>query len=90
VKKLPDHVRPYKRTRVFTAATIPAKLTSDHQTAPGKWGVINVEKGSLKYTIGADEVHILTPDSPKGIVAPEQPHRVQPMGDVAFFVEFHQ
>ncbi len=90
METLPAHVKPYKRTPVFTQDTLPNGLKKDHQTKPGTWGVIHVLEGTLAYTIGADEVHILTPDTPKGIVAPEQPHHVRALGDVTFFVEFNK
>jgi hypothetical protein len=31
--------------------------------------------------------HVLTPEAP-GIVVPELPHHVEPLGDVEFYVEF--
>lgn len=90
MENLPDHVKPYKSTPVFTQDSVPSKLLGDHQTAPGRWGVIHVKKGSLQYIIDPNESHIITPDHPGGIIKPEQPHRVKPLGEVEFYVEFHK
>lgn len=90
MKKLPDNVIAQRSTPVFTQDTIPAGLLKDHKTGPGTWGVLNIEKGTLEYTIGDDEVHVLTPETAKGIIEPEVLHRVRPIEEVEFFVEFHK
>jgi tellurite methyltransferase len=89
VKTLPDAVRPYRRTAEFSESSVPPALRGRHTTKPGVWARIHVLEGSLRYRILAPEPeeHVLTPDSP-GIVAPEVPHEVEPVGRVRFFVEF--
>ena len=91
MQALPDTVTPYRRTPTFDADSIPAGLRSNHRTAVGVWGVINVLEGRLRYDIEGDEPETLwlTPDNP-GIVAPQVPHRVTPEGAVRFYVEFHR
>ncbi len=90
MKTIPDNVNPYKSTPVFTHETVPKGLLKDHKTAPDVWGLIHVEEGQLEYTIGENEVHVLTPEGSKGVVAPEELHRVKPLGEVKFKVEFHR
>ena len=53
------------------------------------WGLIRVVQGTLRYRIlGPEpEEHVLSPDCP-GIVEPEVPHEVEPLGEVRFYVEF--
>jgi hypothetical protein len=48
-----------------------------------------VLSGSLRYRIlGPDpEEHILSPER-VGVVEPEVPHEVEPLGEVRFYVEF--
>jgi tellurite resistance-related uncharacterized protein len=48
-----------------------------------------VVQGTLRYRIlGPEpEEHVLSPDCP-GIVEPEVPHEVEPLGEVRFYVEF--
>jgi len=89
--ELPTGFAPYKRTADFDQASIPAGLLRDHSTKAGVWGVIHVLAGRLHYIVEpplAGE-HVLEPATP-GIVVPEVLHRVAPLGDVQFFVEFHR
>lgn len=86
--RLPTAASEYKRTRVFTQETIPRALTRNHTTAAGVWARIVVEQGRLKYVLdGSEEQWVLRPGT-DGIVAPQQPHRVEPQGPVRFFVAF--
>ncbi len=88
--ELPDHFVAYKQTPAFTENTMPARLCKDHSTRPGVWARIHVMEGSVRYRVdgwGTDTV--LTPDDP-GIVVPEVPHSVEPLGGVRFFVEFYK
>ena len=89
--ELPEGFSAYKRTRDFDQLSIPDALKKDHSTKPGVWGVIHVLAGRLRYIVEpplASE-RILEPDV-LGIVVPEVLHRVEPDGDVRFFVEFHR
>lgn len=89
MKDLPPDVLPYQRTREFTESTIPSGLRSRHTTKAGVWGRIRVLEGTLRYRIlePTAEEHVLSPDL-CGIVEPEVPHEVEPLGRVRFFVEF--
>ncbi|HTO08445.1 MAG TPA: DUF1971 domain-containing protein [Myxococcota bacterium] len=88
MKSLPPDVVPYQRTREFSEATLPDGLRHRHTTKAGVWGRICVLEGSLRYRIlEPPEEHTLSPLLP-GIVEPEIPHEVQPLGKVRFYVEF--
>jgi tellurite resistance-related uncharacterized protein len=87
--RLPSGLTAYRRTPVFTEATIPARLRHRHSTKPGVWALITVLDGRLRLRrldsgVEAD----LDPRAP-GVIAPEEPHEVEPLGRVRFFVEFH-
>ena len=91
--RLPADVRPYRRTAIFTEATVPGGLLKAHSTKEGAWGLIHVLEGQLSYRIEdprrpASEA-VLTPNSPAGIIEPTILHRVAPLGAVRFYVEFH-
>ena len=91
MKSLPDNVAPYKKTPVFTEVTLPVGLRKDHATKAGVWGLIHVEAGRLLYEMSdADEVIELAPGNQPGVIEPEVRHRVTPIGDVRFYVEFHR
>jgi len=89
VKPLPPHVVPYHRTGEFSEATVPRALSRRHATKPGVWARICILHGSLRYRIlePAPEEYVLSAEHP-GVVEPELPHEVEPIGEVRFFVEF--
>lgn len=88
-EELPKGLIAYKRTPVFDENSIPAGLRREHRTKPGVWALIHVLEGKLLYRRdGPSGTQLLTPAQP-GVVHPEEPHDVQPMGPVSFFVEFH-
>jgi tellurite resistance-related uncharacterized protein len=80
---------PYKSTPVFDESTLPAGLRKEHRTKPGVWGVIRVIEGQLRYQV-LDPVSetILDPEHP-GLVLPDQPHFVEPLGPMRMQVEFY-
>jgi len=91
---LPETVRPYRRTDVFTEATMPAGLLKAHTTKEGAWALIHVLEGRLAYRIEDPRrlasKAVLTPDGPPGVIEPTILHRVEPLGPVRFYVEFHR
>jgi len=89
MKPLPRDVAAYRRTRDFTEHSVPDALRRRHTTKAGTWGRICVLQGELRYRILAPQVeeHVLSPEHP-GVVEPEVPHEVEPLGPVRFFVEF--
>lgn len=80
---------PYKRTPIFDEITLPAGLRREHRTKPGVWGLIRVLEGQLRYQVfePASEV-VLTPGHP-GVLLPDQPHLVEPLGPMRMQIEFH-
>ena len=89
VTGLPAGLVVTRRTPEFDAASLPAALRRDHRTKPGTWALIHVLEGALAYrTQDPPGEAILTPGNP-GLVRPEQPHAVEPLGPVRCFVEFH-
>ena len=89
MKSLPPDVVPYQRTPEFSEATVPAALRNCHNTKAGVWGRIFVLRGSLRYRIlePDPEEQVLSPEHP-GVVEPEVPHQIEPIGEVRFFVQF--
>jgi tellurite resistance-related uncharacterized protein len=86
---LPSGLVAYRRTPVFTEATLPRGLRHRHQTKAGAWAVITVVEGRLRFRrLNPPSETVLDPAAP-GVVAPEEPHEVEPLGPVRFFVEFY-
>lgn len=87
--RLPLGLKAYKRTAVFDQDTLPAGLRRSHRTRPGVWALIHVIEGRLRYRILEPFQEMeLAPGKP-GIVRPDQPHEVEPLGPVRMYVEFH-
>ena len=80
---------PYRSSPVFDQISLPAALRREHRTKQGVWGVIRVLEGELLLTlVETGEVKLLTAGSP-GIVLPDQPHLVEPLGAMRMQVDFY-
>ena len=80
---------PYRSTPVFDQDTLPAALRREHRTKPGVWGVIRILEGRLRLDHGdGSPPRILSPDAP-GLVLPDQPHQVEPLGTMRMQVDFY-
>ncbi|EAT07259.1 DUF1971 domain-containing protein [Sphingobium sp. 10 DY56-G10] len=80
--------RPYRSTPVFDQDSLPAALRARHDTKAGVWGVIRVIEGELRLTyLDPTSEVILTPDRP-GLIEPQQPHFVTPLGTMKMQVDF--
>jgi tellurite resistance-related uncharacterized protein len=81
--------QPYRSTPIFDEKTLPAALRREHRTKPGVWGVVRVLEGELKLSfIDPPEVLIVSAATP-GLLLPDQPHFVEPVGRVRMQVEFY-
>jgi len=85
---VPETAKPYKRTPDFTEHTVPDGLLKDHATKAGVWGVITVVSGQLRYVVPSTGVDEVLDATTPGIITPQETHRVEPIGEVTFFVEF--
>jgi tellurite methyltransferase len=84
--EMPPAAAEYRRTATFSEQTLPDALRRDHRTKPGTWARIVVESGELDYHVRG-RVQRLDPGR-AGLVEPEIPHRVEPVGAVRVHVEF--
>lgn len=68
---------------------MPAALRGNHRVATGTWGRLRVEGGRVRFrgeTQPPLDV-VVSPDAPQPI-PPEVEHRVEPLGEARFSVEF--
>ncbi|MGH7094037.1 MAG: DUF1971 domain-containing protein [Stellaceae bacterium] len=86
--ELPPVVRPYRRTPAFDQDTMPAALRREHSSRAGVWGRIGVIEGRLRLTLLGTGADLVLDPQASGLVAPEQPHRAEPLGAVRFLIEF--
>ncbi|MXP29309.1 DUF1971 domain-containing protein [Porphyrobacter algicida] len=81
--------QPYRSTPVFDSDSLPKALRARHDTKAGVWGHICVLEGRLKLTVlDPPGESILEPGRP-GIVLPQQPHFVTPLGEMRMQVHFY-
>lgn len=79
----------YRTTAEFDEVTLPAALRREHRTKSGTWGLVRVLEGQLKLTfVDPPSVQIVSPAAP-GLLLPEQPHLVEPIGKMRMQVEFY-
>ena len=91
MKSIPENVLNYKKTPIFNQETVPVGLLKAHSTKAGTWGKINIISGKLLYVIETEPIESIELSPSKyGVVEPEIPHHVKPLGDVEFFVEFYK
>lgn len=82
-------IQPYRSTPIFDQDTLPAALRTRHDTKAGVWGVIRVLEGRLQLTcLNPLSESVLTSDNP-GIVMPQQPHFVTPLGAMRMQIDFY-
>jgi len=91
METLPEALRPYRRTDVFTENSVPAGLLRSHATKAGVWAKIVVLDGRLLYRILEPAVEEVLLDPARcGVVEPGRRHEVEPRGQVRFYVEFYR
>ena len=71
-------------TPEFTEGTIPEALQREHALGPGRWGVLQVLEGSLRFVDMSEGGERVLKESDQVVIRPESPHRVV-VGDVVRF-----
>ena len=79
----------YKCSPVFDEITLPAGLRREHRLKPGVWGVIRVLEGRLRYQVLNPASEVILGVGHPGLVRPEEPHLVEPLGSMRMQVEFY-
>lgn len=80
---------PCSSSPVFGQDTLPEALRACHDTKPGVRGLLRVLEGELKLTyLDAPSEIVLTADHP-GVIEPQQPHFVIPLGAMRMEVDFY-
>ncbi len=87
--EIPEGFISYFKSPVFSHDTIPDGLKRGHSTKAGVWAKIIVESGRLRYCIPTVGAEVELSENSPGVVAPEIPHHIEPVGKVSFFVEFY-
>jgi tellurite methyltransferase len=89
-QEMPAGYAPYRRTPAFTQASVPQGLLHQHQTKAGVWALVHVSSGSLEFyeRAGSGETRREVAAGQTATIRPNVEHRVAPLGEVEFCVEF--
>lgn len=81
--------QPYRSTPIFDAQTLPGALRRDHRTKLGVWGVVRVLEGRLRLVYVEPPGDVVVEPGRPGLLLPDQPHFVEPIGDMRMQVDFY-
>ncbi len=89
--ELPPGLREVRTTATWDRGSAPASLLRSHHIGPGTWGLLRVERGSLRFTAAISPVLVALVDAehPQPI-PPEVEHQVELGEDVRFNITFLQ
>ena len=74
---------------MFDELSLPAALRREHRTKPGVWGVVRVIEGKVKLSFVDPPLEMLLSPETAGLLLPDQPHFVEPLGAMKMQVEFY-
>lgn len=81
--------QPYRSTPIFDAQTLPGALRREHRTKLGVWGVVRVLEGKLRLVYVEPPGEAVVEPGRPGLLLPDQPHFVEPIGDMRMQVDFY-
>ncbi len=88
--ELPEHFVLHRHSPLFDQDTVPPALLKAHQLKAGVWARIHVMEGSLRYHLDTPSPRTFLVDAEHpGIVVPEVPHHVEPVGNVQFYLAIY-
>jgi len=87
---LPTGFVPFRRTAPVKTGGIPDALLRQHSTKAAVWGLLHVSEGALELIelLGGGEQRQLVSAGEHAVIRPGVEHRVAPVGEVEFSVEF--
>jgi tellurite resistance-related uncharacterized protein len=80
---------PYRSTPIFDQDNLPAALRARHSTKAGVWGVIRILEGKLRLNLLEPPAEIVLDPEHPGLLQPEQPHFVTPLGPLRMQIDFY-
>lgn len=87
-ERLPPGLAPSSGSLNFTEDTVPAALQQEHRLAPGRWGVLHIFEGSVRFVNleTGDEHDVSAPDHI--IIHPQVPHKLRLTGRLRCRIDF--
>ena len=87
--ELPEGLTPLGASPIWDEVSTPRGLRKSHRVALGRWGVIRVQEGSLRFSAQTTPPmqRVLTAGASQS-VPPEVVHDVEPLGRVRFGIDW--
>lgn len=87
--EVPEDLELIATTETWDEETVPAGLLREHRVPPGRWGVLRVHSGAIRFLLGEGpaSVRVVEAGSSQGI-PPEVPHRLERIGPVTVTLDF--
>ena len=82
-------ISPYRSTPIFDEITLPEALRREHRSKVAVWGVVRVHAGQLKLSFVETAGELVLGPGESGLLLPDQPHFVEPVGAVRMQVDFY-
>jgi tellurite resistance-related uncharacterized protein len=90
MSELPETVRAYQKTQIYTDKTTPGMMKNDHRVRSGVWAKIMVQKGEVIYEVpDRNQTVTATAESPV-IIEPLVTHRILPRTGARFYLEYYR
>ena len=87
---LPEGVVIVRTTPEFTIETVPPGLLGSHRVAPGVWGRLRVDAGSVTFVLEATGESRRLAAGEAQVIEPGVQHRILVGVDARFVIEFHR
>ncbi|MEM7198885.1 MAG: DUF1971 domain-containing protein [Planctomycetota bacterium] len=85
---LPPDAEPVGQSPEFTQDSVPDALLTEHQTAAGRWALLEVLAGALSFVDLVDHESRRVDTGQSVVIEPERPHKVSVQGAVRFRLSF--
>ncbi|MEN3973779.1 DUF1971 domain-containing protein [Emcibacter sp. SYSU 3D8] len=90
MQEIPDTVRPYQKTQVYTDKTTPGMMKNDHRVRSGVWAKIVVQKGEVVYEIPERNEQVTVTAEAPAVIEPVVMHRILPQAGSRFYLEYYR
>ena len=88
--EMPDGLTPIGTSNVWDEVTMPAGLRNAHRVALGRWGLIKVDEGCLRYNAQTTPpMQVVLTTGMTQSIPPAVLHGVEPVGHVKFSIEWY-